>query len=322
MKSKLIEDDCAAGADLVLDLLEGFRRSKTLFAAVELGIFDGIRPQTPVIGRLLDACVALGLLKKCGDEYVNTPIAETYLRRDSPKTLSGYVRYSNATSYALWAHLEDAVTDGNDRWTQVFGDDAARQRARTFSGEDFCSGMNGLGLLSSPTIAGLYDLSPFTHMIDLGGCTGHLAAAVKARYPSMCVTVFDYPTVVERAREDAGPGIEFVAGDFGQDELPSADLIALGRILHSRSDSDAIALLRKLYERLPAGGGVLIVERFLDGATDRVDAHMNSLHMLVSTRGGSERTAAAYISMLKAAGFSASPPRVAPRVVDAILGRK
>ena len=30
--------------NIVLDLIEAFRRSKTMFAAVELGIFDGARP--------------------------------------------------------------------------------------------------------------------------------------------------------------------------------------------------------------------------------------------------------------------------------------
>jgi hypothetical protein len=36
-----VSERAAAGADvdLVLDLLDGFRRSKTLFAAVQLGIF-------------------------------------------------------------------------------------------------------------------------------------------------------------------------------------------------------------------------------------------------------------------------------------------
>ena len=62
-------------SNIVLDLIEAFRRSKTMFAAVELGIFDGKRPaRLQGTARLLDACVALGLLEKHGDgEYVNTP---------------------------------------------------------------------------------------------------------------------------------------------------------------------------------------------------------------------------------------------------------
>ena len=76
--------------------------------------------------RLLDACVGLGLLEKQGDEYVNTPMADEYLRRSSPRTLSGYILYSNSALYPMWAHLEDAVIEGTNRWTQTFG---GRRRA-------------------------------------------------------------------------------------------------------------------------------------------------------------------------------------------------
>ena len=46
----------------ILELIEAFRRSKTMFTAVKLGIFDGERPQGAAMDRLLDACVGLGLL--------------------------------------------------------------------------------------------------------------------------------------------------------------------------------------------------------------------------------------------------------------------
>ena len=51
----------------ILDLIEAFRRSKTMFTAVKLGIFDGERPQGAALDRLYDACVSLGLLAKHGD---------------------------------------------------------------------------------------------------------------------------------------------------------------------------------------------------------------------------------------------------------------
>jgi len=50
--------------DNILELIDAFRRSKTMFAAVKLGIFDGARPaDSKALARLLDACVALGLLE-------------------------------------------------------------------------------------------------------------------------------------------------------------------------------------------------------------------------------------------------------------------
>src|ERR1700721_4750749 len=95
----------------ILDLIEAFRRSKTMFTAVRLGIFDGERPIGPAMDRLFDACVGLGLLEKRGEAYVNTPIADEYLRRSSHRSLSGYVLYSNSALYPMWAHLEDALIE-------------------------------------------------------------------------------------------------------------------------------------------------------------------------------------------------------------------
>src|SRR5262249_47500266 len=70
----------------ILDLIEAFRRSKTMFCALNLGIFDGERPPGAAVDRLLEACASLGLLEKRGDKFVNTPVADEYLRRSSPRT--------------------------------------------------------------------------------------------------------------------------------------------------------------------------------------------------------------------------------------------
>src|ERR1043165_1192554 len=77
----------------ILDLLEAFRRSKVMFAAVSLGIFDALAagPRTPqslaadlnaqpdALQRLLDASVCLDLLRRNGGQYENTLVAGTYL---------------------------------------------------------------------------------------------------------------------------------------------------------------------------------------------------------------------------------------------------
>ena len=94
---------------VVLDLLEAFRRSKVMFAAVSLGIFDaledGPRPAAELaealslhpdaLARLLDAAVGLKLLERRGDAYANTPAASAYLCKRSPSRLTGYINYSN-----------------------------------------------------------------------------------------------------------------------------------------------------------------------------------------------------------------------------------
>ncbi len=303
-------------SDKILELIHAFRRSKTMFAAVSLGIFDGKRPSDcKALPRLLDACVALGLLEKRGGEYANTPEADKYLRSDSPDSLTGYIHYSNEALYPMWGHLEDAVREGSPRWNQTFGVEGGifagffRTEA---SKRDFINGMHGFGRLCSPAVAAAFDLSRFQRMIDLGGASGHLPQAVRERYPGIDAAVFDLPEVAKLY-----PGT--IAGDFFTDPLPDADLYSVGRILHDWSDEKIHRLLARIYAALPAGGGLLIAEKLLTSAN--VEAHMQSLNMLIGTE-GRERSAAEYEALLRAEGFSTVESRVTGAYLDAILAIK
>jgi acetylserotonin N-methyltransferase len=302
--------------DKILDLIDAFRRSKTMFAAVKLGVFEGAREErAKELPRLLDACVALGLLEKRDGEYVNTPEADRYLRSDSADALTGYIHYSNEALYPMWAHLEDAVREGTPRWKQTFGTEGG-----IFSGffrteeskREFLKGMHGFGRISSPAVAAAFDLGHFHRLIDLGGASGHLADAVRERYPQIQAQVFDLPEVAKLY-----PGT--IAGDFFTDALPETDLYSLGRILHDWSDEKIDPLLAKIHAALPVGGGLLIAEKLL--RPDDVSAHMQSLNMLIGTE-GRERSAAEYEALLRAAGFSKVESRVTDAYLDAVLAIK
>jgi len=328
----------------VLDLIQAFRRSKTMFAAVSLGIFDRLGvgatdaillaqelgANADALQRLLDACVALGLLEKAGSVYSNSPLAKTYLTRSSPHTLTGYILYSDRALYPLWGNLEAAIREGANRWEQTFGGKASlfdhffrTQSAR----RDFLSGMDGFGQLSSPAVVGAFDLSRFRRLVDLGGGTGHLALTACARYPQLQGAVFDLPAVIATAQEyvctgGVGAPVGLLAGDFFTDPLPEADIFALGRILHDWSEEKVCFLLRKVWERLPSGGALLIAEILLDDdKTGPVPALMQSLSMLVCTE-GKERTLAEYTALLCQAGFAHVEGKVTNAPLDAILAVK
>lgn len=301
-------------SSIAVDLIEAFRRSKTMFVAVELGIFDGARPANcKALDRLLGACAALGLLERRGDDFVNTPEADKYLRSDSPDSLTGYIRYSNRVLYPMWEHLQDAVCEGTHRWKQTFGWDGPIFSHFFKTDEamrEFLMGMHGVGLLSSASVVAAFDLSRFHHLVDLGGATGHLAEAARARYPHLQTTVFDLPNVATMF-----PGVS--PGDFFADPLPPGDLYVTGQILHDWTEAKIDRLLRKIYDALPDGGGLLIVERLLED----VPAHMQDLNMLIVTE-GRERTAEEYAELVKRAGFSSVESRRTGARVDATLAIK
>jgi acetylserotonin N-methyltransferase len=169
-----------------------------------------------------------------------------------------------------------------------------------------------------------FDLSRFRRLADLGGATGHLALAACDRYPGLRAVVFDLPRVIDlvgRIRLQPCP-VEFLAGDFFVDPLPEADLFAVGRILHDWGEEKIRRLLRKIHDRLPAGGALLIAERLL--AEDKggpVAAHMQSLNMLVCTE-GKERTLGEYRALLEGVGFRDVEGRITGAPLDAVLARR
>lgn len=328
----------------VLDLLEAFRRSKVMFTAVSLGVFDALasgprtvetlaaelKLQADALQRLLDASVGLQLLHKTGDGYANTPVAAAYLTRNSPHRLTGYLNYSNDVMWKLWAHLEDAIREGTHRWKQTFGWDGPIF-ANFFHDEtalrEFLMGMHGFGLISSPQVVAAFDLTRFRRLVDLGGATGHLAIAACQRYPELRAVVLDLPEAVPLAREIVAASpvadrIEVVAGDFFVDPLPHGDLFALGRILHDWTEEKILRLLQRVHERLPAKGAVLIAEKLLlEDRTGPRWAQMQDLNMLVCTE-GKERTLTEYESLLRRAGFADVQGCRTPAPLDAVLAVK
>lgn len=328
----------------ILELVEAFRCSKIMFAALALGVFDrlagepasvdelaaDLKVQPDALARLLDACAHLGLLWRKGERYAVTPVAWAYLCRESPRRLTGYINYSNTILWKLWANLEDAVREGTHRWKQSFGQEGPIFSALFRSEEDkreFLLGMHGYGLISSPEVMAAFDLSRFRCLVDLGGATGHLAMTACARYPYLRTIVFDLPAVAPHARAQiqASPvaeRVEIMAGDFFKDPLPEADLFALGRIVHDWSEDKIHTLLRKIYERLPEGGALLIAEKLLnDDKTGPRWAVLQSLNMLLATE-GKERTLTEYTALLQAAGFQQVEGRRTNSPLDAVLAVK
>ena len=315
-----------------------------MFTAVSLGVFDALEGapatahelagrlnvQADPLERLLDTCVGLKLLRRPDAAYENEPVARAYLCRTSSCSLAGYILYSNDVLFRLWAHLEDAIREGKPRWNQAFGTDGSifDHFFRTADAKQtFLHGMHGLGVLSSPAVVAAFSLAGFHRMVDLGGGTGHLAIAACEKYPGLRAIVFDLPQVVETAGKHAAQSsatdrVTVLGGDFFRDELPSADLFAMGRILHDWPEEKIRTLLAKIYLRLPAGGGILLAEKLLqEDKTGPTSAQLQSLNMLVCTE-GKERSLGEYRRLLEEAGFVKVQGLMTGCPLDAILGLK
>jgi tRNA (cmo5U34)-methyltransferase len=96
------------------------------------------------------------------------------------------------------------------------------------------------------------------HVLDLGGGTGALSAAVLAKLPKARVTLLDVDSAMlgeaQRRLARFGDRIELREASF-LDPLPAADAVVASLALHHVHDLDAkIDVYRSIHTALPSGG--------------------------------------------------------------------
>jgi hypothetical protein len=98
--------------------------------------------------------------------------------------------------------------------------------------------------------------------------------------------------------------VTFHGGDFFQDDLPTADVLLFGHILHDWDLETKGMLLRKAYAALPEGGAVIVYDAIIDDdRKENAFGLLMSLNMLIETPGGFDYTGSDCIEWMKEAGF-------------------
>ena len=100
--------------------------------------------------------------------------------------------------------------------------------------------------------------------------------------------------------------VSFVPGSFFEQDLPKADVVTMGHILHDWDLPTKQMLIAKAYQALPTGGALIVYEAIIDDER-KTNAFglMLSLNMLIETPGGFDYTGADCAGWMKEAGFSA-----------------
>jgi precorrin-6B methylase 2 len=242
--------------------------------------------------------------------YSNTTDTRFFLDKSQPAYLGGILEMANARLYPFWGSLTDGLKTGlpqNEAKTggDFFGvlySDAARL-------EQFLAAMQGIQMGNFMMLLDKVDLSDASSLCDVGGANGTFCALAAHRHPDLKATVFDLPSVVPVAQRHltamgVGDRVDVVGGDFFADDLPNADVIVMGNILHDWDESQKKTLVAKAYKALNDGGRLIAVENVIDDAR-RVNAFglLMSLNMLIELPGGFDYTGAQFDGWCTEAGF-------------------
>ncbi|MCW4458590.1 methyltransferase [Microbacterium sp. MPKO10] len=158
-----------------------------------------------------------------------------------------------------------------------------------------------------------FEWSRARHIVDVGGGTGRLIAALLRQHPGMTATLIDLPATVERGRmflHDQGVAdrVRYVAQSFFEPLPGEGDVYVLNSILHDWNDEHAVEILRRCADAAGREGRVVIIEN--DTAARAEHAEMD-LRMLVLC-GGRERTIAEFEQCAHAAGLAMVATRSTP----------
>lgn len=296
------------------EISKGHEKANILFTAVDYGIFDLLtQPKTAdqvseeiktdpyLTEKFLNTLVALNLLHKIENRYLNTKLAETFLVKNSPfyqGTLFG-MKMRGSTD---WQRISEALKNGGIQT----GTGNKSVIDRTFIIGHAEGAISGVMQRAVDVISVLPEFEKAKKILDLGGGHGLYSIAFHQLKPDLEVVLFDLPHVTEIAKEyleqyGMQGKIKIIAGDFTKDDIGNGyDIVFV-------SDVTISGILKKIYDALNENG-VLIYRRWTinDNRTSPLTSVLFDFMLAMMRSEHRVYTLGEYIRLLDAAGFSST----------------
>jgi hypothetical protein len=313
----------------IMQTATAFWASKVLLTAVELDLFTTLGDSAMTASQLgqklglhprgtydfFDALVALKFLEreKDGPEglYRNTPETDAFLNKRRPTYIGGLPEMLNSRLFGFWNDLGTALRTGQPQnevkhhgkpmFEELYASEAKLG--------DFLAAMTGLQAANFRQLAEKFDFARYKTVSDIGGALGLLSRIVGERHTHLTFTTFDLPPVAPHAQKHINAAgmnerIRVVSGDFFKDDLPKADVVTMGNILHDWNLEQKKGLIKKAYDALPANGAFIAIENLIDDARrENAFGLLMSLNMLIEFGDAFDYTGADFRSWCQEAGF-------------------
>jgi 2-polyprenyl-3-methyl-5-hydroxy-6-metoxy-1,4-benzoquinol methylase len=310
----------------------GFWASKVLLAAVKFNLFTHLAerpdlsgPQIKSLLKLkctdrnvydfLDTLTSFGFLRREGiletARYSNGIDTGIFLDRKKPSYLGGMLEMLNNRLYNFWGTLEEGLMTGLPQNEAKKGGNLFAELYKDPEHlAEFIHAMSAIQMENFSSFARQFDFSSYETLMDAGGAGALLSITVARQHAHMHCTSFDLPQVQPIASDNikqsgVADRVVTASGDFFADELPKADVVVMGNILHDWDEERKIALLKKAYAALNTGGAFVAIESIIDeDRKENTFGLLMSLNMLIETGKGFDYTFTDFNGWARTAGFS------------------
>jgi O-methyltransferase domain/Dimerisation domain len=321
----------------------GYWVSRMVYAAARLGLADHLtsgpksaaelagptRTHAPSLHRLMRALAGLGVLTENVDRrFALTPLGEA-LKAGAPGS-------ARATILALagdwwwrgWEQFDYSLETGNTGMQKALGMSVFEYLAKhPQDASYFNEAMIGFHGDEPPAVASAVDFSNFAVVVDVGGGTGNLLAAILSRHPGVRGILAELPHVVGDARafieaQGLGNRVTIESVDFFKSVPAGGDAYLLSHVIHDWTEAQCLAILGNCRKAMNSNARLLILETVLPAGDTPHPGKLLDIAMLVMP-GGQERTEDEYGTLLSQAGFRLTrvvPTQSAVSIVEATPG--
>ena len=315
----------------IMSISTGFMNSMALYCVTKLRIADALMDgpksteelaaatgvKTDHLFRILRSLESVGIFKRAQDLWANNNHSLWLRPSNEPCSLYSIITVFGHESYLAHTKMLDAMQQGEEKlaFELYWGTDIWDYFDKNEQvGAQFNDAMVQFSKLNAPSILDDFDWSRFSHatVIDVGGGTGGLLAALLKRHPNMKGILFDRQSAITDAEElwktqyplGMVERTEFAVGDF-LESVPPADVYLMKHILHDWCDSKCIQILKSTKASMASvpSAKLLIIEQVMPEKqpVGPMAAALDLEMMMVV--GGKERTSREWQELLTAGGF-------------------
>lgn len=325
--------DYMANFEKIKRLMLGYSAFQTLVAGNRLKLFqtlaDSPGMERQKIAKLLNIsehAARILLLATCTYEltvrkngvYFNSGMADQFLTDKSIFPIVNFTQYSDVVQYKAFQYLTESLQADTNAGLQTIpgtGNSLYKRLAENPGLERiFQDAMAPKDRSSRSFYFDATEFAEVRHLLDVGGGPGLIASLLKQEYPRIRITLFDLPSVCERAdakfrAEGQSRDLNTHPGDFFADPFPRGmDAIQFSHLLEIFSEDKILALLTKAHDALPKGGKLFIYGMGCDDEESGKDADMaawGSLYFFLLASGeGMMYPCADYRRWLRQVGFT------------------
>jgi hypothetical protein len=310
-------------SEQMIQLTSGHVIAQALYVIAELGIADllATSPRTsaelaqatgahaPSLHRVLSTLASLGVfMEQDNQTFALTSLGDT-LRSDVPESVRAWALVNCGISWRAYGELLFSVRTGRPGFERAYGMSVFDYTAKHPDAmASFGKMLVDFAAQEVVAVASAYSLSDVKSVVDVGGGSGNLVAALLEANPCLHGTIFERPSVAETAVQWLHAGgldqrCDVLEGDFFESVPTGGDVYVLSHVIHDWDEAHCLTLLGNCRRAIGPRGRLLIVETVLPGPNEPSQARLLDLIMLANTPSGQERTVEEYRDLLASADF-------------------